>query len=762
MSRLTRPSWSGLLVAAAGTLAVAAVGAGVWRAAGPVDEGGVTESAAMAAVMDTGRSVRADLGRIVAPAAARMAKLAADPGVVAALGDGDPAARTAACNRAVTTATEVDAVALYDRAGDIVAVNTVYASGRPVPPERIRRIPGLDPAARAAGGPCLHNHARSPVLEFQTWCHIVPALFDSAGMSVAYSVPVVDAGGGVVGVISCRIRSDRLAAVVDERSPGGGAGRVSLVTDQDRFFSEAIGSGRAAPPVPRDALAESVAALTRGGADVCLTRHGDDYLGLFRLTGFHTTDGGGVQVLVVAGRAWLAREARQARLAQGGTLVGGGLGAALVAVTAGALTRARALHDRRARAEAAAATAAAASAAKSEFLAHMSHEIRTPLNGVVGMLALLAASPLDDRQRHHAAVANASATALLTLVNDILDFSKIEAGKLDLDPVPFDLARVADEALAVLRARAEQKGLALSATVDPALARRRVGPADRVRQVLVNLLGNGVKFTAAGSVTLTVTAADGFIDGPTGGSADQDCVRFAVTDTGCGIPPERLGRLFKSFSQVDAGTTRQYGGTGLGLAISRQLAELMGGTVGVETAPGRGSTFWFTARLPTAADVGDAAAADAAASASPPTPTAADPAGRRVLVAEDNDINQMVIGELLRRMGYAHDVVATGRAAVDAALDASSRGAGYDLVLMDCQMPELDGWAATAALRAAEAARPGRRLPVVALTANAIKGDRERCLAAGMDDYLTKPIDPAALAAALARWTVPPTARRAA
>ena len=385
-------------------------------------------------------------------------------------------------------------------------------------------------------------------------------------------------------------------------------------------------------------------------------------------------------------------------------------------------------------------SADAASQAKSDFLANMSHEIRTPLNGVVGMLSLLSGTPLDAVQQRYAGVAQASGATLLTLINDILDFSKIEAGKLELDLIPFDLAEVAGQSVAILEAKAHAKGLSVACHLDPAVAQRRVGPADRVRQVLVNLLGNAVKFTAAGSVTLAVTAADG-TDG------DAGLVRFAVTDTGIGIPPERLDRLFKTFSQVDSSTARKYGGTGLGLAISRQLAGLMGGSVGVDSEVGRGSTFWFTARLPVDASAPPVAPAPGAAAV--PAGPAADVHGR-VLVAEDNDVNQMVVGEMLRRLGYDHDVVVDGRAAVTA-----TAGGGYDLVLMDCQMPEMDGFEATAAIRAREAARGGGRLPVVALTANAIKGDRERCQASGMDDYLTKPLNSADLAAKLAAWLPP-------
>ena len=409
-----------------------------------------------------------------------------------------------------------------------------------------------------------------------------------------------------------------------------------------------------------------------------------------------------------------------------------------------------AVHAARAAAEAAREQAVAASAAKSEFLANMSHELRTPLNGVIGMADLLAVTPLSAEQARFVRVLHTSAESLLGVINQVLDFSKIEAGKLDLEAVGFDVRGVVAAAVDVVAHRATAKGLALSADVSDGVPSTAVGDPTRLRQVLVNLLSNAVKFTDAGGVTVRATAAVA-TDGPAGGCGAD--VRFEVTDTGPGIGPEGLARLFQSFSQVDASTTRRHGGTGLGLAISGRLARLMGGDIGVRSTPGAGSTFWFTVRLGTAAaeqcvDVPEAAAPAPVATVGP-----ASVAGLRVLVAEDNEVNQMVVGEMLRRLGVAHDVVNDGRAAV-----AAVAGGRYDLVLMDCQMPELDGFGATAAIRAAEAARGGGggggggRLPIIALTANAITGDRERCLAAGMDDYLTKPLDARALAAKLAAW----------
>jgi len=519
--------------------------------------------------------------------------------------------------------------------------------------------------------------------------------------------------------------------------------------------------------------------------------------------------------------------------------------------------------------------AEAASLAKSEFLANMSHEIRTPLNGVIGMLELLAGADLNSVQQRYARVARTSADCLLGLINDVLDFAKIEAGKLELDETEFNLHLFLEDFSEMFAQRAEAKQLELACHIHHDVPTTMFGDGDRLRQILVNLVNNAIKFTDRGEVVIRVS-----VDSQT---ADHAMVRFAVTDTGLGIPPERLNRLFKAFSQVDASTTRKYGGTGLGLAISKQLAELLGGSIGVESTPGQGSTFWFTARLKkrelqesrkiaprdlvnlrvlcvddnltnleilqaqltawgfkfTAAERGaqaltilrEAAAAgepfglaildmqmpemdglqltrhikqdpqladmsllmltsmgatlsraearewglagyltkpvrqsrlfdaiiDAAASREQPSQEAQEtftssipqtPEKYRtgkILLAEDNEVNQLVAAEILDRAGFQCDIVGNGRLAVEALLEKT-----YDLVLMDCQMPDMDGFEATRAIRSREQRSQGKtggsqHVPIVALTANAIKGDRERCLAAGMDAYVTKPVDPVKL-----------------
>jgi signal transduction histidine kinase/HPt (histidine-containing phosphotransfer) domain-containing protein len=376
-----------------------------------------------------------------------------------------------------------------------------------------------------------------------------------------------------------------------------------------------------------------------------------------------------------------------------------------------------------------------ANGAKSIFLATMSHEIRTPMNAILNMAAFTLETALTQQQRQYVTVIETAARGLLALINHILDFSKIEAGKLELESAPFELREVLDEVAQIFRAKVMEQGVELLIEAGSEVPRTLVGDAHRLRQVLINLVGNAFKFTERGEVAVRVEP------GPVAGE-----LRFSVRDTGIGIPPEKQGQIFQEFTQADSSTTRRYGGTGLGLAISLRLARLMGGDLSLASEPGAGSTFTLSARF----GVAPAQTPERAPPAGRPAALqagAGEFSGLRVLLAEDNEANRFVATELLSRLGFEIDVAVDGVEAVKMAL-----AKPYACILMDVQMPSLDGLEATRRLRAAPFAAA---VPIIAMTANAMSGDQQAFLAAGMTDYVPKPIDRAALLAALRRQVQP-------
>jgi signal transduction histidine kinase/CheY-like chemotaxis protein len=699
----------------------------------------------MIAVRDAARSAREALETAVTPAYRRTDAISHEPDIASAVARHDAAILERIANEEIRRSRDVDAVAFVDADGRLLAVNTVDVDGKAFPSTRLERLLSQDISQRPVVSECLHSGDSMPVLEFQTNCEFTRILWDSVGLSVACSAPVIDpVTQRRIGAVTTRLRFERIEAAVD-RSETPGID-LMVVGDDGRVFDENVQRGEHGPGLPQSTLAGLVGSLGSAGTNHASVAAAGHIACAYPVPGLRAIRGGGVSIVGIAEPALIAAETGQGRLLASVTVI--------TILALGALCAALLVQSRQQRAARYALVTArneadAASRSKTEFLANMSHEIRTPMTAILGYVDLLAdhgdSAPNAPSREEAVETIRRNARHLLSLINDVLDLSKVEAGQMHMDRQRVRTLDLVQDALRLMDDRARQKGLALRLILDGDVPDTISTDPTRLRQVLINLLGNAVKFTDQGAVTLTLRRPD----------LQSGMVAFEVADTGIGMTPEQLSRLYQPFMQADMSTTRRYGGTGLGLAITRRCVDILGGTIAVRSAPGSGTSFTFTI------DAGDLqgvqparlrSGESAAGEGGPlrlPSAVRQPLSGVRVLLAEDGLDNQRLIRFHLERAGARVDVVDNGAKAVERVQD-SSRLERHDVVLMDMQMPVMDGYEAVRRLVAA-----GERVPIIALTAHAMPGDREKCVEAGCHDYLCKPVDARALIAAIRHAIAP-------
>lgn len=822
------------------------------------------ETAANVSLHSLGMHFVHEIQRTVSPAVQRTKKLAANQEFIAALRSNDRKRLTELCNEAVCNSTEIDAVALFGPDSSIITINQVFADGNPIPQNRVDRILKMNFRERPIISRCASNDSTDEVLEFQTQCDITPAFFDSTGLAVAHSVPIFDPETHLkIGVVNTRLRFERISSLI-EGKVANQCGTVYFVTDQGSYFSEAINSGSNPPPIDSDDLKAIVSPIVLGHSSYSQVVKNEKFLGVFRLNSFKTIEGGGIQVLVIANRNWVEREARLAQAMNIGfpvcismlfllsagiswngarliiqrnrlkhsenskrrlatiieesedaiivELVDGTIGywnagaerlfgysadeilskpvalliperyrsekvnlvkelmkeqrirqfetvrlakdgsELIVSISASILRNetgtivgfSKIVRDIRnykiveAELEMARRTAEAANQSKSEFLANMSHEIRTPMTAILGFADLLVtegdlcANPSFARAAVQTIRSNAN--HLMTIINDILDMSKIDAGKIAIERIDFSPTRIVEEVASLMQPQAVGKGIRLEIQYDSAIPVRIISDPTRLRQILLNLVGNAIKFTEVGKVTIQTS----FLP-------ERNSMRFRVVDSGLGMSEAHRLEIakFGAFAQADSSTTRRFGGSGLGLRISSSLAKMLKGGIQVESEFGKGSVFTVTV------DAGDLTGIDLAQLEVTPISKAVESqpqaaialkgasaqplAGLRILLAEDGPDNQRLISFHLEKAGAEVTVANNGLLAAELI---ESNCVLFDLIIMDMQMPELDGYEATKRLR-----EGGYKVPILALTAHAMNTDRQKCLDAGCDEFTTKPID---------------------
>ena len=638
---------------------------------------------------------------------------------------GDTAGMTRFASETVLASDLVDVVAIFDADGVLLAFNDVDWQGQPFLEEHTQALLALSFDSRDIITSCVNSEVDHEFLEFQTTCDFTPRLFGSSGLSIALTTPVNDASGTRIGAVSTRLRFERLTERLHLDVFKEDGNRIWLVSDYGEYFDEAVNRGDLEPPIPSDELNGMVQSFDFTGREAIGMERDSRVMRLFAVPGLETLEGGGVRVLLDASGGWiadmLAAEQAEERLKRQGFLIF----TVLVAVVVVALTRSRNAVGRARRA------AERASHSKSAFLASTSHEIRTPMAAILGYAELLGDETRSGEESVRCealAAIRANGTHLMTLIGDVLDLSKIKDGSVTLDPYDFSPEELIRQTFLLIGAKADEQETTLRLTVDPGVPSYVHTDGLRIRQILINLLGNAIRFTPGGQVDVTV-------------QVDDDILSIEVADNGKGMNEDALSRIFQAYGQAERSTFRRFGGTGLGLTISRQLCLLMGGDLTVTSQVGVGSSFIATMRIEPVRE-----AQDIPAEAGPSAVHALEkvPSGSRILIADDTPTNLRILSLLLSRDGAAVTSATNGAEALKACQDADEP---FDLILMDAQMPVMDGSEAFLELR-----RRGIQTPVVVLTADALSEARKSYLAVGFDDYATKPISQADLRKLAVTW----------
>ena len=679
------------------------------------------------------------IDRAVSPAVARSHKLSRSVRLQEALKSGDLLSVQKMINDEIVDSTEIDIISIFDASGKILAVNTVYSDGKAVAAERTDKIMKMSFEGRDIIQSCVKNDSKASVLEFQTTCDMTPAYFDSSGLSVAYSIPIHDSlSGEKLGVVSTRMRFERLQELLGDESIADGMGKMFFVTDAGGYFSEGINRSEEMAPILKDQLSQIVKPLGANGTDrqhlqLDIKDHAY-HLALYKFSKMKTLENGGISLMFLANQDWVSHIKEQSSLTNMLTQIVIGLfllclfafGFSIIKTT----HKNQELNSKGEDLRLAIIQADAANNAKSSFLANMSHEIRTPMTAILGFSEnLLDNETLSVDDTNSVNIIRRNGNYLLGLINDVLDLSKIESGKMTVENISCKPHEILVDTFELMGVRADSKGIPLIVECETDLPAFIESDPTKIRQILINLIGNSIKFTEVGSVTIRTR----FV-------ADRGEWILDVIDTGLGMTEDQVNNLFQPFMQADNSTTRKFGGTGLGLTISKRFSEMLGGSLCVaKTEAGVGTTFRVV--LPTPSSDAEMVSFTIPLKRKVEHVKSNDLSlydltGFRILLAEDGPDNQRLISHVLKKAGAEVVVKENGQLALDAAMESRKAGDGFDVILMDMQMPVMDGYLATSELR-----KRGYAGAVIALTANAMSGDRDKCLAAGCDDYGSKPID---------------------